>query len=209
MSPHTLLAFALSSALLGLVPGPGVLSIVGYAVASGRRVALASVAGMMAGNALAMTLSLVGVGALLAASALAFALVKWTGALYLVGLGIVTLLRSRAAAAAGTGAAAPRPVGARAAFLGNVLVGTFHPKTIVFFVAFAPQFIRADAPYAPQAALLVTTFCGVVGCTDTLYALGAARAARLLRGPRAALWTRRAGGGALVASGLAIAAARD
>ncbi|RYC29034.1 LysE family translocator [Lichenibacterium minor] len=208
MSPHTLLAFALASALLGLVPGPGVLSIVGYAVASGRRVALASVAGMMAGNALAMTLSLVGVGALLDASALAFAVVKWTGALYLVGLGIVTLLRSRAAADA-TGAAAPRPVGARAAFLGNVLVGTFHPKTIVFFVAFAPQFIRADAPYAPQAALLVATFCGVVGCTDTLYALGAARAARLLRGPRAALWTRRAGGGALVASGLAIAAARD
>ncbi len=65
MSSHALLAFALASALLGLVPGPGVLSIVGYAVASGRRVALASVGGMVVGNALAMTLSLVGVGALL------------------------------------------------------------------------------------------------------------------------------------------------
>ncbi len=207
MSPHALLAFALASALLGLVPGPGVLSIVGYAVASGRRVALASVGGMVVGNALAMTLSLVGVGALLAASALLFALVKGAGALYLVGLGTVALINSRAAPDAA--AAPPPPVGARAAFLGNVMVGTFHPKTIVFFVAFAPQFIRADAPYAPQAAVLVATFCGTVGCTDTLYALAAARAARLLRKPRAALWTRRAGGGALIAAGLAVAAARD
>ena len=206
MTLHALLAFASASALLGLVPGPGVLSILGYAVASGRRVALASVGGMMAGNALAMTLSLVGVGALLAASALAFALVKWAGALSLVGLGSATLLRSRRRPDASS--APPPSVGARAAFLGNVMVGTFHPKTIVFFVAFAPQFIQADSPCPPQAALLVVTFCGVVGCTETLYALAASRAARLLRKPRAASWTRRAGGAALVAAGLATAAAR-
>ena len=207
MTFHAWIAFALASALLGLVPGPGVLSIVGYAVGGGRRVALASVAGIAIGNALAMTLSLVGVGALLAASALAFSAVKWAGALYLVGLGVLTLVRSRAAAAASATASAP--VGAATAFWGNVLVGTFHPKTIVFFVAFAPQFISADAPYAPQAALLVATFCGVVGSTDTFYALTAARAARLLRRPRAALWTQRAGGGALIAAGLATAAARN
>ncbi len=206
MPLHAWIAFALASALLGLVPGPAVLSIVGYAVGGGRRVALASVAGVAIGNALAMTLSLLGVGALLAASALAFTLVKWVGAVYLVGFGILSLVRSRATAEA---AAAAPPVGARAAFLGNMLVGTFHPKTIVFFVAFAPQFISADAPYAPQAALLIATFTGIVACTDTLYALTAARAAGLLRRPRAALWTRRAGGGALIAAGLATAAVRN
>ncbi len=108
-----------------------------------------------------------------------------------------------------TAAASRPPVEARAAFLGNVLVGTFHPKTIVFFVAFVPQFVDAQGSYARQAALLVATFCGVVGCTDALYALTAARAARLLGTPRAALWTRRAGGGALVAAGLATAAAHN
>ncbi len=204
MTVQAWLAFALASALLGLVPGPGVLAIVGHAIASGRRVALASVAGMLVGNALAMSLSLLGVGALLAASASLFAAVRWAGALYLVGLGLVALSRSGAAARAGP---AP-PVGARTAFLGTVLVGTLHPKTIVFFVAFVPQFIGPDAGYAGQAALLVATFCGVVGLTDTAYALAAARAARLLATPRAVLWSRRAGGGVLIASGVATAAGR-
>ena len=207
MTFHAWLAFALASALLGLVPGPGVLSIVGYAIGAGRRVALASVGGMMAGNFLAMSLSLVGVGALLATSALAFSAVKWGGAIYLVGLGLVTLARSGRANGGEAGPAAP--IGARAAFLGNVLVGTFHPKTMVFFVAFVPQFIDRDASYGYQAALLVVTFCGVVGLTDTVCALAASRAARLLSTPRAALWSRRAGGGALIVSGVATAAARS
>ena len=206
MTLHAWLAFALASALLGLVPGPGVLSIVGYAIGAGRRVALASVGGMMVGNALAMSLSLLGVGALLATSALAFSAVKWGGAVYLVGLGLLTLARSGRALGGQAGPAAP--IGARAAFLGNVLIGTFHPKTIVFFVAFVPQFVSPEAGYAGQAALLVLTFCGIVGVTDTVYAITAARAARLLSTPRAALWSRRAGGGALIASGLATAAAR-
>lgn len=198
------LGFVAASAGIGLVPGPGVMSIVGYAVGAGRRVALASVAGIALGNAIAMTFSLAGVGALLAASALAFSIVKWTGAVYLVGLGLVTILRS------GSGASAARQAStsARAAFASNVAVGTFHPKTIVFFVAFVPQFIRPDAAYALQAAVLVATFCLTVACTDTLYALTASRASIVLRRPRAAVWSRRAGGGVLIAAGLATAATR-
>jgi len=87
MDWHHWIAFALASAVMGLIPGPGVMSIVGYAVGAGRRVALALVAGMMVGNAIAMSLSLLGVGALLAASALAFSVVKWAGASYLIGSG--------------------------------------------------------------------------------------------------------------------------
>jgi len=71
MDWHVWLGFVAASALMGLIPGPGVMSIVGYAVSSGRRVALASVAGLAVGNATAMTLSLAGVGVFLAASALA------------------------------------------------------------------------------------------------------------------------------------------
>jgi len=205
MDWHHWIAFALASAVMGLIPGPGVMSIVGYAVGAGRRVALASVAGMMVGNAIAMSLSLLGVGALLAASALAFSVVKWAGASYLIGLGLLIIARSRGASRQDDAPPAPA-LGARAAFAGNVAVGTFHPKTIVFFVAFVPQFISPDGDYTAQAALLIATFCLVVGGTDTAYALAASRAAWLLRTPRAATWAKRAGGGVLIASGVATAA---
>ncbi|HEY0435477.1 MAG TPA: LysE family translocator, partial [Phenylobacterium sp.] len=194
----TWLAFALAAFLMGVTPGPGVTSIVGYALSSGRRTALASVAGMALGNALAMSLSLAGVGAVLAASALAFAVLKWAGALYLIGLGVLAIARARRGLDAAPG---PKPISPRAAFLGNLAVGTFHPKTIVFFVAFAPQFIRPDAGYLGQAAILVATFTGLAAATDTAYALAAARAGRWLTRPAAMVWARRTGGGVLIAAG--------
>jgi threonine/homoserine/homoserine lactone efflux protein len=205
MPLSTWLAFALACAAMGLIPGPGVTSIVGYALSSGRRTALASVAGMALGNMVAMSVSLAGAGALLAASAVAFTVLKWAGALYLIGLGVLAILRSRQGL--GGEAAPATPITPRTAFLSNVAVGTFHPKTIVFFVAFAPQFIRPDVNYALQASLLIGTFTLVVGTTDTLYALAAARASHLLKSPRAILWSRRAGGGVLIAAGVATAAA--
>jgi threonine/homoserine/homoserine lactone efflux protein len=205
MHLSTWLAFALACAAMGLIPGPGVTSIVGYALSSGRRTALASVAGMALGNILAMSVSLAGAGALLAASALAFAVLKWAGALYLIGLGVLAIARSRRGL--GVEAAALAPISPRTAFLSNVAVGTFHPKTIVFFVAFAPQFIRPDVNYALQAGILIATFGVVVGATDTLYALAASRASHLLKSRAATLWSRRAGGGVLIAAGVATAAA--
>ena len=206
MSPHLWISFALACLVMGLIPGPGVMSIVGYAVGSGRRTALASVAGMAVGNIVAMSLSLAGVGALLAASALAFAILKWAGALYLIGFGLVTIVRSRSQP---DDAAPLKVVSPRAAFTGNVAVGTFHPKTIVFFVAFAPQFILAGGDYTRQAVILVLTFGVVVGCTDTIYALVAAKASRLIRRSGAGRWARRASGGVLIAAGLATASGRD
>jgi threonine/homoserine/homoserine lactone efflux protein len=206
MNLHLWLGFAIASLVMGLIPGPGVMSIVGYAVGSGHRTALASVAGMAAGNIVAMSLSLAGVGALLAASALAFSILKWAGALYLIGLGMLTIIRKRPVGIKDdTGSV---PISPRTAFLSNVALGTFHPKTILFFVAFAPQFISATGNYAQQAAILIATFGLVVGCTDTTYALIATRASHLLRRPGAALWSKRAGGGVLIAAGIATAAAR-
>lgn len=201
----TWLAFALAAAIMGLIPGPGVTSIVGYALSSGRRTAMASVAGIAIGNTICMTVSMAGAGAVLAASAVAFAVLKWAGALYLIGLGVLALVRSRH----GLEAVAPRvaPITPWTAFLSNIALGVFHPKTIVFFAAFAPQFIAADAGYVAQAVILVATYTAVVSCTDTAYALAASRASHLLRSPRAALWSKRAGGGVLIAAGLATAAA--
>ena len=206
MTFSTWAAFVAASAVMGLIPGPGVTTIVGYALGSGRRTALASVAGIALGNGIAMTLSLAGVGAILAASALAFSVLKWAGALYLIGLGLHTLWRSGRAAlpAAKTDAISPR-----AAFLGNFADGVLHPKTITFYVSFAPQFISPQESYLMQTALLTLTFCLVVAATDTAYALAASGAGSLLKRADVAVWSKRASGGVLIAAGVATAAARN
>ena len=201
------LGFVAAAFVIGVIPGPAVTSIVGYALGSGRKTALASVAGMSVGSVIAMTLSLAGVGAILRASATAFMILKWTGAAYLIGLGLFTLFQNRGKPQANV--PPPPAVRPRTAFLSNVLLGSFHPKTIVFFVAFAPQFISAEGDYLLQAAILVVTFGAVVGCTDTLYALIASQAARFLRRPGAMLWSKRAGGGVLIAAGVATAAVQN
>jgi len=205
MNVSVWLAFAAAAFAMGVIPGPGVTAIVGYALGSGKRTALASVAGIALGNGVAMTLSLMGAGALLAASALAFGALKAAGALYLIGLGLYTLLKAERG---GVDAARRDAVSPRAAFLGNFGVGVLHPKTIVFYVAFVPQFIDPRGDYAAQAALLTATFCVVVAASDTAWALAASSAREWLSRPRAALWAKRASGATLIAAGVATAAAR-
>ncbi len=203
MDIHLWGAFAAASLIMSLIPGPGVASIIGFAFSSGRRVALASVAGMAVGNATAMSVSLAGAGVILASSALAFTLLKWAGALYLVTIGVIAIVKGRTS---GSVAASARPISARNAFLANVAVGTFHPKTILFFVAFASQFISPTGSYINQAAILVLTFTGVAAATDTLYALTASQASGLVRSARLRRWTQMAGGTVLVTAGIATAA---
>jgi threonine/homoserine/homoserine lactone efflux protein len=199
------LPFAAAALVLAILPGPGVASIVGFAFSSGRRTALASVAGMAAGNLIAVAASLAGAGAILAASAFAFSIFKWAGAMYLIVIGLLAIVRSGRAS---DPAAERRPVTPRAAFLTNVAVGGLHPKTVLFFVAFASQFIRADRPYLPQAAILGGTFVLAALVTDTGYALAASQAEGLVRHPAARRWTERVGGGVIVAAGAALAIAR-
>lgn len=205
MNLHLWAAFAAASFIMGVVPGPSVASIVGFAFSSGRRVALASVAGMAVGNATAISVSLAGAGAVLASSALAFTVLKWAGAFYLVAIGIITIVKSGKADDARILA---RPISARTAFLTNIAVGAFHPKTILFFMAFPSQFISPAGSYLPQAAILIVTFTAIAAANGTLYALMASQASGLVRGSRFRRWTQRAGGGVLVTAGVATAAMR-
>lgn len=197
-------AFALACVLLAVVPGPGVATILGLAIGSGRSAALAAVAGMALGNMVAISASLAGAGAVLTASALAFTVLKWLGALYLIGMGVIALRRAGQVSSA----AEPRVVSALAAFFTTVAVGVFHPKTILFFMAFATQFVARDQPFLPQAAIMVATFTAIAAFTDTLYALLGVRAAGLVRSNRARRWAGRAGGGVLILAGAATAAMR-
>ena len=192
--------FVVASLIVGLLPGPGVTSIVGYALTAGLGTALASVFGATLGNATAMTLSLVGVGVLLEQSPLAFEILKWVGAAYLIGLGLFSILTARSGSLAADGSgAAIRP---RTAFWGTFAITSINPKTIIFFVAFTPQFISPDGGYWLQAAVLLVTFSLVVTLSDGFYAVAASWVAGFLKGPSVKLWSQRAGGAVLVAAGL-------
>ena len=192
--------FVAASLVVGLLPGPGVTSIVGYALTAGQRTALASVFGATVGNSIAMTLSLVGLGVLLAESPTAFSVLKWVGAAYLVGMGLYGILTAKRGSLEPGGEA--RTITPRAAFWGTVAITSVNPKTIIFFVAFTPQFISPAYGYWLQAGVLLATFCLVVTISDGFYAVTASWIAGYLKGPKVQLWSQRIGGMVLIVAGL-------
>ncbi|MEH6720234.1 MAG: LysE family translocator [Aurantimonas endophytica] len=209
VEPATLAAFALASLIVLAIPGPTIVMVVGQALAHGRSVALASIAGVGLGDLLAAGLSLAGVGVLLSASATAFMVLKWAGAAYLVWIGM-RMWRSPTSLSTNDEAAdLPRAkrLSARV-FRDAFLVTLFNPKGIVFFVAFVPQFLDPGKAYGPQAVVLVAVFV-VLGILNALfYVLIAGRARRLVRQKRFLRSLNRLGGTFLIGAGIAAALAR-
>jgi threonine/homoserine/homoserine lactone efflux protein len=204
MSIETWLAFAAASAVLLVIPGPTILLVVSYALGQGWRTALPMAIGVALGDFTAMSLSLLGLGALLAASATVFTFLKWAGAAYLVWLGI-KLWR-----AGGSLDATPRTDAASAAtMLGHAwLVTALNPKGLTFFVAFLPQFIDPKADLLPQVGVFGATFL-VLAFTNVLaYALVASRARAVVRNPRAIGVINKTGGSLLIGAGIATVAVR-
>lgn len=200
------LTFVAASTALLLIPGPTVLLVLSYALSKGRSVAVASAAGVALGDLVAMTASLVGLGALVLASATAFTVLKWAGAVYLVWLGI-RLLRS--APSAGLGAMTPaRNVTAYSVFGHAAAVTALNPKSIAFFIAFVPQFVRPDAALIPQFAVLIATFVGLAAINALAYALLADKLRRTIGRPSVITWLTRAGGATLVGMGVLTATLR-
>jgi threonine/homoserine/homoserine lactone efflux protein len=204
MSIETWLAFTAASSVLLVIPGPTVLLVVSYALGQGWRVALPMAAGVALGDFTAMTLSMLGVGALLAASATVFTLVKWIGAAYLVWLG-VKLWR-----AGGTLEATPRTDAASATrMLGHAwLVTALNPKGITFFVAFLPQFLDPHGDFLTQMLVFEATFLALAFANAFGYALVAARARRLVKSPRAIGIVNKIGGSCLIGAGVAAVTVR-
>lgn len=165
----TLLAFLAAALLLAATPGPGVLYILARTLALGRRAGLLSALAVAAGNLCSAVLAALGLAALLAVSALAFTVLKWAGAAYLVWLGVQALLAPPPNALAPTGAADAR------VFRDGVLVALLNPKTALFFAAFLPQFVQPAAPALAQVLALSTLFVAVALATDAAYVLLAAR----------------------------------
>ena len=178
IDPGTLAVFAIASAALIAVPGPAVLYIVTQSIHQGRRAGVASVLGIEAGALVHVLAAAVGLSALLASSAVAFSVVKYAGAAYLIGLGIWTLLRE-----GGEEADAPKSdVRLRGVFARGVLVNALNPKVALFFLAFLPQFVDPAAAHpALQVAFLGLVFVAIALVLDLAWALAAGTAGGVLR----------------------------
>ena len=198
------LTFIAASAVLLVIPGPTVLLVLSYALTKGRSVAVASAAGVALGDFIAMSLSLAGLGALVATSATLFIVLKWVGAIYLIYLGI-KLLRS----APSQGMALPETqVSARGVLAHNAAVTALNPKSIAFFIAFVPQFVDSAAPLLPQFTLLTGTFVSLAALNALAYALAADRLRSVIARPSVITWITRAGGTVLIAMGVFTASLR-
>ena len=199
MSLELWFAFVVSSAVLLVIPGPTILTVISYAMAFGRRARIPLVAAVALGDSTALALSVLGLGALLATSALWFAAVKLVGGLYLVYLG-ARLLRTGISS---IDLPLPQAPGSRWRLFANTyLVTALNPKGMVFFVAFLPQFINPGASAAPQLWLLAVTFVVLAILNATFYAVFAASARRVLSSSNARRGFNIAGGSLLLAAGI-------
>jgi threonine/homoserine/homoserine lactone efflux protein len=199
MSLEIWLAFTAASAVMLVIPGPTILLVVAYALGHGRRVALPIATGVALGDFTALTLSLLGLGALLKTSAVLFTALKWLGALYLIWLGI-KLFRAG-------GEAPPLPAAGAAGtarMLAHAwLVTALNPKAITFFVAFLPQFLDPTAPWLGQILIVEATFLSLAALNAFGYAILAGRARARLAEPRLLRRVQRTGGLVLIGAGIA------
>lgn len=191
-------AFALASIVFILIPGPSVLFALGRALTAGRREAVFAVGGNALGQFGQVLAVAVGLGALVAASATAFTVVKLVGAAYVVYLGIQAIRHRGDARAALHGEDVARRTTAWGAIRTGMVVGATNPKTIVFHLAFLPQFIDTSAPAVPQILLLGAIFSAMAFACDSGWVLAASRAKAWFARKPTRLDSLGAGGGVLM-----------
>ncbi len=205
LAVHDLPLFLMAALLVNFTPGPDMLFVVGSSAAHGQRAGVLAALGVGAGCLLHVALAALGLSALLAASATAFAVVKWVGVAYLVWVGL-SMLRARAAQP-GDAAAATLRQRSSSVFWQGALTNALNPKVAMFFLAFLPQFI---APGATDQALSFMALGLVFNLGGTLVNLAVALLAsrvrkRLAAGQAVASWLQRAVGVVFVGLGVKLA----
>jgi len=200
-----MIAFAVASLALLVIPGPAVLYVINRSIADGRSIALAGVAGLELGNFVHVIAATIGLSALIAASATAFGVVKWIGAGYLIYIGIRTIIRKPAAFSQ-----EQKSLSRRRSFTQGIIVNTFNPKVALFFLSFLPQFIDENSGSAAlQSLILGSLFVAIGLCTDGMYAfLASALRTTLLRGKSLPFIQRYVAGSVFVLLGVVASTAR-
>ena len=198
MPLETWLAYTLVTTTFLLIPGPTIILVISHSLLRGRQAVIALVLGVGLGDLTAMSLSFLGVGVLLQTVAIAFYLIKWLGAAYLIWLGIkmwcsaseFTDLDKKTRSSAW-----------REIFSSAYITTALNPKSIVFFLAFIPQFIEPELPFTTQAVILGATFFVLAIISVLGYAALAIYAGQQLHLPLIQRWTHRIGGGLLIGAG--------
>jgi threonine/homoserine/homoserine lactone efflux protein len=205
VSAAQIAGFSLASLVLIVIPGPGVLFVVGRALAHGRGTALASVAGHSAGNCVVAVCVALGVGAVIERSAPVFTAVRLAGAAYLVWLGIQAFRRRDSLAKVLTEAAEPRG-GVRSAREGFV-VGITNPKAVILFAAVLPQFVDRQAGHVPAQMLVLSALSVIIGlASDSCYGLAASTVRSWFgKSPRRLRMVGGVGGLAMIGLGVTLA----
>lgn len=196
--------FVVSGLLLIVTPGPDTMYILGRSATHGRRGGTVAALGIGAGCFVHIFAVALGLSALIAASATAFTVIKWVGAVYLIYVGIA-LLRSRPHRVELP--PAQRAAALRTVFLQGFLTNVFNPKVALFFLAFLPQFVAPDAPNKMMAFLFLgLIFNGNGTLWNLLVAWSAAAVAKHFRGTNhVALWVNRTIGAVFVGFGVKLA----
>lgn len=203
-SGHNLALFAGAALVLLLIPGPAVLYVVGRSAAQGRMAGLVSVLGIHAATCIHVLAAALGLSVLLMSSAIAFGIVKYAGAAYLIWLGLRKIFGP--AEAAGANGDLPRYSHARL-FRDGFVVNLLNPKTALFFFAFLPQFVDVSRGHVAMQITLLGLLLATMGfCTDSAYALLAGTAGDWLKRSRGYLKFERYGSG-LLFIGLGVVAA--
>jgi threonine/homoserine/homoserine lactone efflux protein len=207
---HDLALFVVSGLLLNIMPGPDSLLIMTRSATQGWRAGSAAALGIGTGTFVHIVAAALGLSAILATSAAAFTVVKLAGAAYILYLAVGMLLSKRGeGSAAQPPAIAPLPL--RRIYAQGILTNVLNPKVALFFLAFVPQFIDANAPHKALAFLLLGTIFNINGmlwCNGL--ALFTARAsARIKLNPAVTQWLNRATGGLFVWLGVKLALAKQ
>lgn len=200
MTMETWLGFVLVVCIFAIIPGPTVILVVGQAIANGSRAILPLTAGVVTGDFVAMSLSLIGLGAVLAASSVLFGVLKWFGVIYLIYLG-VSAWRSEPQnfTDEGNEQQAVRPL---KLFKSSFLVTALNPKDIVFFVAFLPQFVDTTQPVIAQFFILMVTFLAIVTVSVSCFATFAGAVRHKIHGAQAQKHMNRASGSVLIGAAI-------
>lgn len=199
MSLEVWITYLIATTIILIIPGPTIILVVSQAVVHGRKSVVPLVAGVVFGDFTAMSLSLLGLGAVMSASAALFTLFKWIGALYLLYLGI-KLWRSNPQETSlqhGNTETSPRSL-----FKSSYIVTALNPKGIAFFVAFLPQFISHQEPVLGQLALLGGSFLVLALMNAALYAVFASQLREIIKRRHVRRWFNRCGGTALIGAGI-------
>ena len=198
MPLETWLTYTFITTTFLLIPGPTLLLVISYSLLRGRSAVMALVVGVGLGDLTAMILSFLGVGLLLETVATAFYFLKWLGAAYLIWLGIKMWRSSTDEIKISE---KDKQLASREILRNAYVTTALNPKSIVFFLAFMPQFLEADLAFVPQALVMGGTFFVLAIIMVIVYAMLASYAGKQLRIPAIQRWTQRIGGGLLVGAG--------